>query len=250
MKKQYFLLLLDLDGTVLGRDQLISLGVFETIREALSRIQITLVSGREPAQVIAFADELGLTAPQIADNGAMILDPITRSELRRISLSHDSSKKIIKRLSDCEMPFIATYPGGTTTDSTEVDNSRTIRISALNLNNIQADELVSSFQYDHTMNVVKTALPYNSKWAVDFTSAGVNKATAVLWLSKTMKIDGSQMIAVGDSYNDLPMLQVAGLRVAMGDAPEELKQIADFVAPSVDDDGLAVAIDKFILPNL
>jgi hydroxymethylpyrimidine pyrophosphatase-like HAD family hydrolase len=58
------------------------------------------------------------------------------------------------------------------------------------------------------------------------------------------------MIAAGDSYNDLPLLEVCGLRIVMGDAPDELKAIADYVAPSIDEDGLAVAIEEFVLPRL
>ena len=63
-------------------------------------------------------------------------------------------------------------------------------------------------------------------------------------------LDPEQLIAVGDSYNDLPMLEACGLGIAMGDAPSELKSIADYVAPSVDEDGLAVAIQEFVLPRL
>jgi len=55
---------------------------------------------------------------------------------------------------------------------------------------------------------------------------------------------------VGDSYNDLPMLESCGFSIAMGDAPQEVKDAADFVAPSVQEDGLAVAIDEFVIPRL
>ena len=63
-------------------------------------------------------------------------------------------------------------------------------------------------------------------------------------------MDTSQMIAIGDSYNDLPLLAACGLGIAMGGSPEELRAIADHVAPSVDDDGLAVAIEEHVLPRL
>ena len=60
----------------------------------------------------------------------------------------------------------------------------------------------------------------------------------------------SNIVAVGDSYNDLPMLEACGLSVAMGNAPPEVKSIADFVVPSVENDGLAVAINDHVLPKL
>ena len=58
------------------------------------------------------------------------------------------------------------------------------------------------------------------------------------------------MAAAGDSYNDIPMLRVCGVGIAMGDAPQELKDIADYVAPPASEDGLAVALEEFLLPSL
>ena len=65
-----------------------------------------------------------------------------------------------------------------------------------------------------------------------------------------IKVDLGQMTAAGDGYNDRPLLQACGLAIAMGDAPEELKAISDYIAPSAEEDGLAVAIEEFILPRL
>ncbi len=69
-------------------------------------------------------------------------------------------------------------------------------------------------------------------------------------LGELLGVESGQMIAAGDSYNDVPLLSVSSLRIAMGDSPEELKSMADFVAPAVEDDGLAVAIEDFVLPRL
>lgn len=56
-------------------------------------------------------------------------------------------------------------------------------------------------------------------------------------------------MAVGDGYNDYPLLMAAGFKVAMGNAVPEVKAIADYIAPSVDEDGAADVIEKFILNN-
>ena len=57
------------------------------------------------------------------------------------------------------------------------------------------------------------------------------------------------VIAVGDNFNDLEMIEIAGLGIAMGNAPDAVKKRSDWIAPSVDDDGLAVAIERFALQN-
>jgi len=100
------------------------------------------------------------------------------------------------------------------------------------------------------MHVILAVLPYNGLWAVDFTLAGVDKATGVSRVGNTLGVDPANIVAAGDSYNDLPMLQACGLGIAMGNAPEEVKAIADFVAPTVEEDGLAVAINDYVLPQL
>ena len=54
-------------------------------------------------------------------------------------------------------------------------------------------------------------------------------------------------MAIGDGHNDIPLLEAAGFKVAMGNAPDEVKAVADYVAPSLQDDGVAEAIERFIL---
>lgn len=64
-----------------------------------------------------------------------------------------------------------------------------------------------------------------------------------------LNVQVDRVMVAGDGGNDVPLFELAGWKVAMGNAPQELKDLADWVAPSIDDDGLAVAIEKFILQN-
>lgn len=63
-------------------------------------------------------------------------------------------------------------------------------------------------------------------------------------------VDASHIMAAGDSYNDVPMLRLCGFGIAIGSAPDKLKAIANFIAPTVDEDGLAVTIEELALPRL
>ena len=248
--KGWAALVLDLDGTLIGRDQQISTRVSAAVRKVSDTIRVSISTGREPSDVIRFARELGLDTPQVSDNGALMLDPTTEEELWSAPLEPDSAKRIINRLQHLRLPFIATHPGGTLTADDEIADWNITRVSALDMEEKPADDLVTYFQSSLDLHVVKVSLPYNGMWAVDLTRTGVNKATAVRRLSAMLDIDTSRMIAAGDSYNDLPLLETCGLGIAMGDAPDELKAIADCVAPSVDEDGLAVAIEEFVIPRL
>ncbi|MBI3913183.1 MAG: HAD-IIB family hydrolase, partial [Chloroflexi bacterium] len=82
---------------------------------------------------------------------------------------------------------------------------------------------------------------------VELTHGDSSKGNAVKWLSAQWNIPREEIIAIGDQDNDRSMLEYAGLGVAMGNAIERLKSVAQFVAPSAAEDGAAVVIEKFIL---
>ena len=75
---------------------------------------------------------------------------------------------------------------------------------------------------------------------------GVDKAYGVSRLLQRLGYSRGQMLCCGDGFNDLPMIEYAGLGVAMGNAPEQLKEKADYVAPSCDEDGLVDVIERFV----
>lgn len=82
---------------------------------------------------------------------------------------------------------------------------------------------------------------------IHITHAEATKKHALEILLERLHVHRDEVVAVGDSNNDLPLLEMAGLKVAMGNATEDLKKVADHIAPSVDQDGLTEVIKKFIL---
>lgn len=75
------------------------------------------------------------------------------------------------------------------------------------------------------------------------------KGSALKYLASRFGIDMSEVIALGDSWNDHDMIEIAGLGVAMGNAVDTLKAIADYIAPTNNEDGVAHVIEKFVLRN-
>ncbi|MBR2734060.1 MAG: HAD hydrolase family protein, partial [Selenomonadaceae bacterium] len=74
---------------------------------------------------------------------------------------------------------------------------------------------------------------------------GITKASGLEELCKFLGIDIAETVAIGDGHNDVEILQAAGVGVAMGNARDDIKQLADFVTADNDHDGVAVAIEKF-----
>ena len=82
---------------------------------------------------------------------------------------------------------------------------------------------------------------------VEMLSPLVNKGEALEAVARQLGVPMDRVLAIGDSYNDLPLLEVAGFAVAMGSAPNELKEKADAVVGDVEHDGVAEAIERFVL---
>ena len=76
---------------------------------------------------------------------------------------------------------------------------------------------------------------------------GIDKARSLAVLLEKIGITREEMIAMGDGYNDLSMIKYAGLGIAMGNAQEPVKAAADYIAPSNDEDGVAIAVEQHFL---
>ena len=247
---EYKALIIDLDGTLIGPDELISPSVADAVREVAARIGVSIATGRETGDVLKYGGELGLTWPQISDNGAMIIDPAGGESLWSVPLGEQLSRRAMRPIIESGCEFFATHAGGAITDLSKLDTWELTRVSALDLDEADADAMIADMAGESGLDAVKVWLPYNRLWAVDFTRSGVNKGSALRTLCDMTGIAPSQTIAIGDSFNDLPLMQTAGLGIAMGNAPAEVRNAATHTVPPVEQDGLAHAIEQYVLPMI
>jgi Cof subfamily protein (haloacid dehalogenase superfamily) len=107
----------------------------------------------------------------------------------------------------------------------------------------------------HKQHVQDILRNYSFAYAVDFTGffdiwpSHVHKGTGIDWIAKQLNLQLDEVMFVGDGSNDLDALRVAGLGIAMGQADDDVKAVANVVAPSVDDDGVAWAIRQYVLTH-
>jgi hydroxymethylpyrimidine pyrophosphatase-like HAD family hydrolase len=112
------------------------------------------------------------------------------------------------------------------------------------------EEITEIFQdLSHLSNLTlhKSHHREKGKYGLNITHVNATKLHGINYILEATGIKKDEVIAAGDGYNDFPLLMAAGLKVAMGNAVDELKEIADHIAPSVDEDGIVDVINKFIL---
>ena len=96
----------------------------------------------------------------------------------------------------------------------------------------------------------KFTLSPSAAYLLDFENYGVSKGNGILAMCEKFGVDRSETVCFGDSPNDITMLKVAGLGVAVSNAREVVKQAADYVCESCDDDGVGRTIEKIIKGEL
>ncbi|WP_199247740.1 Cof-type HAD-IIB family hydrolase [[Phormidium] sp. ETS-05] len=268
------LLVLDIDGTIAGESNQISGEVKEAIAAVRKRgVPVAIATGRMYQSAFRFYQDVGSNLPLIAYQGAYIKDPtdekihwhqpvaadIARELLecfqeleitREISLNYYSNDQLyVRELT----PGVRAYGNRTGVTPMTISDmhafaakSAPTKILALSEDASAIDRLFLELRQRFTPDQL-----YITKSHTHFVEAlhpMVNKGVAVRYLAEeVLGITAAEVMAIGDNYNDLEMLEYAGLSVAMGNAPEAVQAKAHWVAPSVEAHGAAAAIAEFLL---
>jgi Cof subfamily protein (haloacid dehalogenase superfamily) len=111
----------------------------------------------------------------------------------------------------------------------------------------EADRIREFYDQANGMNFANTSFYLSKDNYLEITHTKVSKETAISALAEYYEIKPSEIMAIGDNYNDLPMLELAGLGIAMANSPIEVKTAADFLTDSNNEDGVAKAIEEHVL---
>ena len=263
---QYKLIAMDMDGTLLNSDRQISERTKRALFAARDKgVIITLATGRMYASAKPFAEELALEVPLITYNGALVKNAVTEEvylhnpvpyevALRIVKLAeagdfhvnlylHD--KLYVKEINDYTRLYMSisqmpAYPVGVLSQFfTEAPTKILVIGEAADLS-----ELAKMIKEEVGDEAEVTKSHPNFLEVMSYKS---NKGRALAELAAKWGITSAEVMAFGDNYNDLPMLKYAGLGVAMGNAPAEVRELADLVADTNDREGLAQVIERLVL---
>jgi 5-amino-6-(5-phospho-D-ribitylamino)uracil phosphatase len=247
MTAKYRLLALDMDGTLLNDEQLITPKTVEWIKKAVEAgVHVCLSTGRAFRSALPYAEQLGLETPMVTVNGSEIWR--APHELYRRSLM---DPQLIKKMHAMALEYDIWYWAYSLNEvhnkrnwDGNVENHEWLKFGYQTENDEIRHKVLMRLQDMGGLEITNSS-PHN----LEINPLGVNKATGIKDVCKLLGIKMSQVVAVGDSLNDLAVIQQAGLGVAMGNAQETVKQEADVVVASNNNDGIAEVIQKYILSN-
>ncbi|MEC0372533.1 Cof-type HAD-IIB family hydrolase [Paenibacillus chibensis] len=244
MKKEYKLLALDMDGTLLTSDHIISPVTSTWIQKAKERgVHVCLSTGRSFESALPYGEELGLLTPMITVNGSEVWraphDLLERSlmEPKLISDMHAIALK-----EDCWFWAYSTERVYNKDHWVEALEGKEWLKFGFHTEDDEARHRILMQLQDMGGLEITNSSPHN----LEVNPQGINKAAGIRKVCDLLGLDMSEVIAVGDSMNDLAAIQAAGLGVAMGNAQQVVREAADFVTASNDEDGIAKVIEKFI----
>lgn len=241
--------MLDVDGTLIGveRRGLPSPRVRHAIEQVRDKIHVGIATGRPLHEISYLLTELSLSGPCIINGGIQIVDAASQKVLKEqrilpadILAIAEIAKKLTIQLDIVEHGHDARYYDGYPVKTP-------LGIFTEALDESVADILIESISHIPTISFHKTSSWFENKMHVGINHAAATKQHGILEVAEILSIPTEEIIGVGDHYNDFPLLIACGLKIAMGNAVEDLKAIADYIAPSVDEDGVADVIEKYIL---
>lgn len=262
------LIALDVDGTIMNKKYTVSHRVKHAISKAIERgVYVVLATGRMYSATVPIAIDLGLKTPLVVYQGSLVKEFYkSDKELLHHRISPELSFELTNELrkenvqtnayfddklyTDSDTPILQEYvarrkvPYYQVKSFEDVKNFRPTKIMAMDSDIEKIDQIKEKYiqKYGDRLNITKS-----TDYFCEFVDIKCSKAEAILFLARMWGIPQEETMAIGDQDNDKQMIQAAGVGVAMGNAHDDVKQAADYVTDTVDNDGAAQAIERFVL---
>ena len=265
------LIAIDIDGTLLNTDRKVTTEVNEAIHAAKEAgIRVVLCTGRPFPGVVPLIEELGLDKTDdyvITYNGALVQNTHTKESIIDYMMTHDDYLTLEKAAEEAGSHFHAIHNEGIFTPNRDISkySVQEAFIIDIPLFYRTREEMDPEVKYNKMMmideaDVLEAAvsrLPQeiwdnytilrSEPFYLEILNKNASKGKAVKALAEHLGIDQKDVMAIGDSGNDVDLVDFAGIGVAMDNATDEVKAVADVVTTSNNEHGVAQAIYKYAL---
>jgi Cof subfamily protein (haloacid dehalogenase superfamily) len=263
------LIAIDLDGTLLDSHKKLPAGCAAVFKEAWrAGVYISIITGRNLCSVHTIGKELHLSGPHASSGGALVCGNGGRPVYARHFLKKEDIRKIV---GICRRWNLTIFLENANRILVENNSGRYLEVRQphyhcipqlcddillkLNFQPLKAtiigehlDLIRAQADFDNCQNCFHTTT--TGEQNIEITSSGVNKGSALREISAVTGIPLQNIMAIGDSPNDLSMLQEAGVSAAVANAQPEVQQVAQMIVPSNDQSGVLWAIKNLVLPSV
>ena len=269
MSTEIKMIVMDLDDTLLNSDLEISDYTRSVIFNAQRRgIKIVIASGRPTPAIMPYAEDLKLADNGgfvISYNGAIVTDCASRKEIFRCTLTWENIDLLMDAYTK-QGAYIHSYIDGkvvtpTPNEYTDFEGQLTGMpvVVVDDLRSAMNQEVVKVLMLQepavlkgiekNLKPVVRDSMSMNisKPFFLEFTNSSVDKSKTIGILCERLGFSKSEVMAIGDSYNDLTMIRDCGLGVAMLNGPDDVKKYAKHITHCNNTDGVATAINRFAL---
>lgn len=266
----YKLIALDMDGTLLNEEKIVTERTKKAIKAARDKgVTVVLATGRPIDGVTRYLEELDMYTDNdyvLSYNGGLVLKTKNKEVVCKLGLIGEDVKylyELSKRLGVNIHAFSEKNGLVTPKNSkyTEVEASiNNITVNEVNFDNIENDESFIKIMMIDEPEILQKAIDNlpeevyekytvvrSAPFFLEFLNKEVNKGVGVEMLAKHLGVKREEVITMGDAGNDLHMIEYAGMGIAMGNAFDEVKEAANYITDSNNEDGVAKAIEKFVL---
>ncbi len=266
---KYKLIALDLDGTLTDSNKLVLPKTAAVLKRLAQKgVIITLASGRPTPGMHYVADtvELEKGGYVLSFNGAKIINWQTKEVVYQKTYDKSIGHQVIDRAHEYNLCPISYSDKAILTQTPEdeytIEEGRINNMELLKVADLKSvlednvDKLLLTGDGDYLAKIVdEFKAPFDGQLAIyrsqpffiEVMAQGIDKAQSLDSLIKELNIKQEEVIAFGDGYNDLSMIEFAGLGVAMANACDEVKQKADRITLSNDEDGIAHVLEQLEL---
>ena len=266
----YKLVAIDMDGTLLKEDKSISDRTKKAIKDAKSKgVTVVLATGRPIEGVSKTLKELNMYTDKdyvLSYNGSLVQKTKSKEVISKVSLKGEDYH-YLKKLSDefninihafSEKKGLVTPKNSKYTEvEAEINN---IDINIIDMSEIENDDVIIKIMMIDEPEILGAAIEKlpeevykkytvvrSTPYFLEFLNKDANKGVGVELLAKHLGVKQEEIITLGDADNDLHMIEYAGLGIAMGNAFDSVKKIANYITDTNENDGVAKAIEKFVL---
>ena len=243
----YKIAFIDLDGTLLNSQKQMSEFDCEILKQASKQIKIVFASARGFSRIKPYVEQIETNNNNnftLAFNGGLLL---TNSEQTRLIDNAINSNNLTKLLNWCASVSTAEVFAYTYEKSLKLSGETTLNQAIYKVVLIDTENNISSIRNSVPMDIIKLfEITSSESTRIEFVQKGITKQQAILTLLNYLNIDKSEMIAIGDGENDISMLELAEMPVAMGNANNEVKNYAKLITDTNDNSGVGKALKQLL----